>query len=656
MIRPSTKHSATINTISISILLVPVLLALVLGCARTVVKHESDNAGGYLSPLEIVAADGGKTLYIAAHTASSIIEYDTSTKRIARTISLPEHPTGLALSRDGGTLFASGGVSDGRVFLIDRKSATVTGEIPVGHTPGTMVVSPGDTMLYVLNRFDNSISVVDMRKKEELLAAPLLREPIAADITPDGRYILVANHLPSGERLYDYVTDGGILMIGSYISTGYFQGSREAYASAGVVLVYDTRYHRLAELISLPNGATDLRGLTISPDGRYAYVTHIIGRYHLPTTQLERGWVSVNAMSIIDIKHLELVNTVLLDDLDHGAANPWGIQCTQDGAYICITHSGTGEVSVIDRYALHERLNAVARGDTVGASTSPSTVQTDLTFLTGIRKRVSLNGKGARGIAVTDGHVYTAEYFSDSIGMFAIDDGVPGAVESIQLGPEKPLTAERAGEIYFHDAGLCFQQWLSCATCHPDGRADALNWDLLNDGIGNPKNTKSLLYSHRTPPVMITGIRDRAETAVRAGFHFIQFTAVDEEIACALDAYLKSLEPVPSPYLENGRESAAAKRGRKVFEKAGCADCHPSPLFTDLASYDVGTGAGVDVGRPFDTPTLVEIWRTKPYLADGRADTMYDVLKNFNQYDIHGFTQKLDAEEIGDLIEYVMSQ
>ena len=34
----------------------------------------------------------------------------------------------------------------------------------------------------------------------------------------------------------------------------------------------------------------------------------------------------------------------------------------------------------------------------------------------------------------------------------------------------------------------------SCATCHPDGRSDGLNWDLLNDGIGNPKNEGTKLF------------------------------------------------------------------------------------------------------------------------------------------------------------------
>ena len=57
-----------------------------------------------------------------------------------------------------------------------------------------------------------------------------------------------------------------------------------------------------------------VNGVCVSPDGRYAYVTHILGRYQLPTTQLERGWMNTNALSVIDVATQKLVNTVLIDD------------------------------------------------------------------------------------------------------------------------------------------------------------------------------------------------------------------------------------------------------------------------------------------------------------------------------------------------------
>ena len=101
------------------------------------------------------------------------------------------------------------------------------------------------------------------------------------------------------------------------------------------------------------------------------------------------------------------------------------------------------------------------------------------------------------------------------------------------------IDSVRLGEIYFNDATYCFQGWQSCNGCHPDNaRTDGLNWDLLNDGMGNPKNCKSLLLAHETPPALITGIRPTAEIAVRAGFTHIQFTQIEEGQAKAVDKYL----------------------------------------------------------------------------------------------------------------------
>jgi cytochrome c peroxidase len=70
----------------------------------------------------------------------------------------------------------------------------------------------------------------------------------------------------------------------------------------------------------------------------------------------------------------------------------------------------------------------------------------------------------------------------------------------------------------------------------------------------------------------------------------------------------------------------------------------------------VGTTKDRDSGKPLDTPTLVEVWRTAPYLHDGRAATMADVLTRCNPDDRHGATTSLSPDEIGQLAEYVLSQ
>lgn len=583
----------------------------------------------YLSPVAVAVSPDQSALYVAAHTGHRILAVDLGNKAVANTFALPGPPTGLCVSADGAALYVTLGTPKGSLLVMNRADGAVQATIPVGHTPIAPVASPDGTCIYVCNRFDNTVAVIDTATKAEVAKIPVLREPFAAAVTPDGKWLCVANHLPAGASDGDYVS--------------------------AQVSIIDTAARNVAKNVVLPNGSTGLRGLAVSPDGAYAYATHILGRYQLPTTQLERGWMNTNAVSIIDIAKQELVNTVLVDDVDLGGANPWGVVCSADGAYLCLSHAGTHEISVIDRAAMHDKIAKVAAGEQVSeVSRAPEDVPNDLAFLVGMRRRLKLKGKGPRGIAIAGTTVYAAEYFGDSVGVVDVNpEARPGAA-SIALGPEQELSAVRQGQVFFNDAALCFQHWQSCASCHPDVRADGLNWDLLNDGMGNPKNTKSLFLSHQTPPVMITGVRDKAETAVRSGIRYIQFAVRPEEDAVAIDEFLKTVEAVPSPHLLEGALSEAAKRGEAIFNEIGCASCHPAPLFTDLQPYNVGTGKDRESEVKFDTPTLVEVWRTAPYLHDGRAATVLDMLKSEDSGAQHHPTGLTD-EQLADLAEYILS-
>jgi cytochrome c peroxidase len=79
-------------------------------------------------------------------------------------------------------------------------------------------------------------------------------------------------------------------------------------------------------------------------------------------------------------------------------------------------------------------------------------------------------------------------------------------------------------------------------------------------------------------------------------------------------------------------------------------------LFTDLQAHEVGTrAAGDGPGDKFYTPTLIEIWRTAPYLHDGSAATLRDVLTTRNTGGRHGATADLSAQQLDDLSAYVLS-
>lgn len=603
----------------------------------------------FRSPSSIAVDSVRDIIYAADYTGRRITVLDTRSGRIEADIPVMGRPVALALSPDGDLLYAACGESKGSIAVIDTRDRWVIDTWKAGHTPTSIVLSANGETLYVVNRFDNSVSVIDTRNGDKTGAIPMMREPVAAAISPDGGMIYVANHLPTTNKVGEYVIDGGYMDLPGYPYNSQYQLSC-------VVLATGTDDNRLRSVALLPNGSTGVRGICISPDGQYLYVTHIIAHYQLPTSRVDSGWMNVNALTVIKTgaREMTIVNTVLLDDADMGAANPWGVACSADGGSLVVAHAGTREISIIGRAALHERLDCAARGERVTAITnSAQNVVRDLTFLNGIRKRVTLEGDGPRNIAISGDAVWVGEYFSGIVEKILLDGSLNKVTFS--LGQQPPETIERRGEMLFNDAIMCLEHWQSCASCHPDGRADGLNWDLLNDGIGNAKNTKSLLYSHLTPPAMISGIRADAETAVRAGMKYIEFSDRPEEDAVAIDAFLRSLEPVSSPYLVNGEMNQYARRGHEIFITAGCAECHPAPYFTDMKKYDVGTGRGRDYKREFDTPSLVELWRTEPYLYHGDAKNMDDILRAYNRTDKHGRTSRLSYQDINDLIEYLLT-
>ena len=601
-------------------------------------------AGSILSPSALVVAPDGRSLYIACATGDRVLVVDLATRQVARSFATPAAPSGLAFSADGRTLFVTCMAPESRVCVVDPAAGRVTAWLGAGHTAMAPVLSPDGRTLYVCNRFNDDVSVFDLVAKKEVRRIPVRREPVAAAITPDGRRLLVANLLHTGRA--------------------------DAERVGAVVSVIDTERGEVVDDLCLPSGSGSLNDIRVAPDGKTAVVTHILSRFQLPTTQLDRGWMNTSAQTIIDLAGMQIVNTVLLDTIDRGAANPWGAAWSADGRTLVVAHAGTHEVSVIDYPAVLDKLAKLSPLATAAQSAaSPYSfagargtgdVKNDLSFLVGLRERRRLpeGDLGPRAVVVVGRLACVANYFSDTLTFLELDGPHPKA-ETISLGPKPPMTAARQGELYFNDARLCFQSWQSCASCHPgEARVDGLNWDLLNDGIGNPKNNKSLLLVFQTPPAMSIGVRESAEAAVRAGIRHILFTSQPPEVAGALDAYLQSLKPVPSPHRVKGRLSAAAQRGEKVFlsKETGCAECHPGPLFTDLKSYDVGTLGRFDKPTDrFDTPTLIELWRTAPYLHDGSVATLRDVLTTANPGDRHGRTSRLTADQLGDLAAYLLS-
>ncbi|MBI3466250.1 MAG: c-type cytochrome, partial [Planctomycetes bacterium] len=255
-------------------------------------------------------------------------------------------------------------------------------------------------------------------------------------------------------------------------------------------------------------------------------------------------------------------------------------------------------------------------------------------------------------------------------------------VEKIKVC-EPPYSAEhQRGEILFYLAlePMVGRRWISCASCHPDGSHDARTWQNP-EGL---RNTTGFLGMAQTYPIHWSADRDEAqdfELTIRSPLmqgRGLMRGRVNEGLGEPNAGQSKDLDALAeycnsfavdtlSPHAAGpGKLTPAAERGRQLFfsEAVGCAKCHSGPYYTDSSPdkpyklHDVGTGNDdptEKIGPAFDTPTLLGIYRTAPYLHHGKAGTLRNVIVEFNRNDKHGRTNHLKPEEIADLVEFLKS-
>ncbi len=618
-------------------------------------SNAHERSGDYTSPYAVDYSSDGLLLAVTDSTRGRLEIMDLNGNRTLHSLPLEGEPRGLVWHSD---YIYVAQYDAWKVSQIDPSRGEVVREFQVG--PKAVDVAVTDDKLLVTEYGLGQLIVADLDSGEEAGRVELNNYPFFLDVTVDGEHALVGHKIPTGNAMDSHF--------------------------ASELWLVDLESLEVSGKIELPHGSANVREVAMCPGGRWAYAVHTMGKTNLPTTHIHKGWVNTNALSIIDVESGERYATVLLDRMSEGASDPWGVAVSSDGEVLWVSVAGTHQVIRLDMAHLHlllagegpsfsdelarsMRYRSKAEFDRpysdvwLWVSEDPesnrSMLEIDLGALwgAGVMEIVSLPGQGPRGLAVSpdDSEVAAVAYFAGEI--FRLDSESLGLKGALSAASQPEEGAVRRGERKFHDGTLSMQHWLSCATCHPDGRADGLNWDLPNDGLGNPNNTKTLLLSHETPPAMARGVRESAELAVATGFRFISFVEPGEQVLDDVRAYMAALEPEISPFrTRDGNLTEEAEAGREIFEseRTGCLKCHPGPYYTDNKIYDVGTKNPVDSDGDFVTPHLIELWRRAPFNHDGAAVTMRDVLTTKNPGDKHGVTSHLSDEEIDQLEAYLL--
>jgi cytochrome c553 len=217
-------------------------------------------------------------------------------------------------------------------------------------------------------------------------------------------------------------------------------------------------------------------------------------------------------------------------------------------------------------------------------------------------------------------------------------------------GPElakslRSATVERGAELFRRGEDFSLGDALACASCHPEGRNDALTWRLGRSILQTPLLAGRLTG---TSPYKWTG----EDQTLQASFaHTIERIGGDPEGLdagefAAIEAYLISL---PKPRPPTVTDEAALARGQLVFDDE-CSMCHEGESSTDRERHDFKTSM-----RKVDTPSLIGLAHSAPYYHDGSAIDLPALLDDRGSIHEMVDSSGLSAAQRGDLIVYLQS-
>lgn len=133
-------------------------------------------------PIAVLPDPARQRLYILADTINQVVAVDTATPSIVSRLDLPGRPTSGAIASDGG-LYITGGDA-GQLWPVNAAMTEVGQPIAVGSQPASVGVSRDGTRVYVANRGDDSLAVVDAHTHQVTTRIPVGKEPVAVLVAP----------------------------------------------------------------------------------------------------------------------------------------------------------------------------------------------------------------------------------------------------------------------------------------------------------------------------------------------------------------------------------------------------------------------------------------------------------------------------------------
>lgn len=248
----------------------------------------------------------------------------------------------------------------------------------------------------------------------------------------------------------------------------------------------------------------------------------------------------------------------------------------------------------------------------------------------------SETGQGPGGVAMDDqGDVWVHAPFDRTI----TRPWLPNT-PIVVAEPVLPERVERGRNLFHSSTDTTMSAGrISCAVCHAEGRSDGVTWPLESGDWQTPSlggdvdATAPVSWSQDVPSV-----REEARLTITGPMAGSEEADID-----AVAAYVNHVR-LPNPPTRTVSDEVLAV-GRAAFETAGCHSCHAPPLYTDNQHHQM---FGLEAVQ---TPTLFGIASSAPYLHNGKAASLDDLLDRSEGH--MGQPEVLSDEERAALVAWL---
>ena len=574
---------------------------------------------------------------VADEDAKAILTFDTDSRRELAVTPLGGAPAHLVVAADGRifvTLREKNEIAVLRARQADQPleplCATDTSAEPIA-----IALSPDERTAVVTSGWGKKVAVIDTATLASRYDVEVAREPRAVVVAGDGRRAFVSHAVGGIMSVLDLETrrtetvalrgrNPNEALVAAQMRVFVEQRAKSGANDAFVAQV-ESRLKRTLE------GRPSCQGFVLAKSAA------VPGRIFAPQVFVDPGDPSSRPTGYGDQNTIPETPSVAVIDESRGqpllpsiaSAEPirtWsGAVVTGGGPPDCLLPRAAA-VDAATRSLLVTCLGSDAVVAYDATSASPATSES----------RHWIVGSGPTGIAIDpDRHeAVVFSQFDRTISTFDIGDprrltddrGEPAAVRKTALAPLAGARPEvMVGRMLFHAAGdpRISSDGRACASCHPDGRDDAITW-------ATPEGPRrSILLAGRvrgTGPYSWDGNAPSVENHLTTTFERLKGKGLKGFELDALTAYVSSL-PAPPP--RTIADEKNAERGKQIFasREAGCSGCHAGAYFTDGQNHDVGSKDAFSRRAVFNTPSLRAVGTTGPWFHDGRYATLGELLR-----------------------------